>query len=83
MSAILWALVAIMLIVAVRKKLRSRPFRGVGSAAVGTVYDMLNEDQRHAVEIIVEDRAGARDPEDRDGNLPDLADRGDRPPPRP
>jgi hypothetical protein len=26
------------------------------------------------VEIIVEDRAGARDPEDRDGNLPDLED---------
>jgi len=36
------------------------------------VYGFLNEDKRHAVEIIVEERAAARDPEDRDGNLPDL-----------
>ena len=39
---------------------------------MGTVYDMLNEDKRNAVEIIVEGRAEARDPEDKDGNLPDL-----------
>lgn len=45
---------------------------GVGSAAAGIVYDMLNEEQRNAVEIIVEERAAARDPEDKDGNLPDL-----------
>jgi hypothetical protein len=34
---------------------------------------MLNQDKRHAIEIIVEEKAAARDPEDRDGNLPDLA----------
>lgn len=45
---------------------------GVGSAAVGTVYDLLNEEKRKAVEIIVEQRAEARDPESVDGNLPDL-----------
>ena len=33
---------------------------------------MLNEDKRNALEIIVEQRAEARDPEDADGNLPDL-----------
>ena len=38
----------------------------------GSLDDWLNEDKRKAVEIIVEKRAGARDPEDRDGNLPDL-----------
>jgi hypothetical protein len=32
----------------------------------------LNEDKRKAIEIIVEQRAGARDAEDADGNLPDL-----------
>ena len=48
---------------------------GIGSAAVGTVYDMLNEDKRKAVEIIVEGRAEARDPEDKDGNLPELEHR--------
>jgi len=49
-----------------------RPMGGVGSAAAGTIYDMLNEEKRNAVEVIVEEKAGARDPEDRDGNLPDL-----------
>jgi len=34
---------------------------------------MLNEDRRRAIEIIVEEKAAACDPEDRDGNLPDLA----------
>ena len=49
-----------------------RRARGPGSAAAGAVYDMLNEDKRNALEIIVEQRAEARDPEDADGNLPDL-----------
>jgi hypothetical protein len=43
-----------------------------GAGAAGTIYDLLNEDRRHALEIIVEQRAEAQDPEDRDGNLPDL-----------
>jgi hypothetical protein len=43
-----------------------------GPAAAGALQELLNEDQRAAVEIIVEGRAGQRDPEDRDGNLPDL-----------
>lgn len=49
-----------------------RRTRGPGSAAAGTIYDMLNEDKRKALEIIVEQRAEARDPEDADGNLPEL-----------
>ena len=44
----------------------------VGPAAAGMVHELLNEDRRAAVEIIVEERAAAHDPEDRDGNLPDL-----------
>ena len=52
--------------------------RGPGPGAMGAVYGMLNEDKRNAVEIIVEERAGARDPEDRDGNLPDLEAPGGR-----
>jgi hypothetical protein len=52
---------------------RQRRRRGrIGAAAAGSVYDWLNEDKRKAVEIVVEQRAEARDPEDRDGNLPDL-----------
>jgi hypothetical protein len=47
----------------------------IGSGAAGTVYDLMNQDRRNAVEIIVEERAEARDPEDKDGNLPDLEQR--------
>jgi hypothetical protein len=53
---------------------RSRGRRGPG--ATGAIYDMLNEDKRKAIEIIVEERAEARDPEDADGNLPDLEEPG-------
>jgi len=70
-NAIVWlaAIVAVVVLFFGRKRRRH-----VGAAASGTVYDMLNEDKRNAIEIIVEERAGARDPEDRDGNLPDLED---------
>ena len=71
-GAIVWLVVAVVLIVAVRRAKKQRRRGSIGSAAIGSVYDMLNEDKRKAVEIVVEERAGARDPEDRDGNLPDL-----------
>ena len=44
----------------------------VGAAGAGAIYDLLNKDKRNALEIVVEDRAAAHDPEDRDGNLPEL-----------
>ena len=46
--------------------------RRAGPGTVGTIYGFLNEDKRKAAEIVVEERAEARDPEDADGNLPDL-----------
>jgi hypothetical protein len=52
------------------RKRRSRV--NVGPGAAGTFYEFLNEDKRAALEIIVEQRAGYRDPEDRDGDLPQL-----------
>ena len=36
---------------------------GPGPGAAGAIYDLLNEDRRKAIEIIVEQRAEARDPE--------------------
>jgi hypothetical protein len=42
-----------------------------GSAAAGAVYDLLNEDKRRAIEIIVEQRAEATDPERARDNLPE------------
>ena len=73
MSALLWLVIIVLLIVAVGRTRRQRRRGGIGSAGAGMIYDWLNEDKRNAVEIVVEGRAEARDPEDKDGNLPDLA----------
>ena len=40
--------------------------RGPGAGATGAVYDMLNEDKRKAIEIILEERTGYKDPEHAD-----------------
>lgn len=69
-NAIVWLAAIVAFIILLSRQRRRRGH--VGSAAAGSVYDMLNADKRNAVEIVVEERAGARDPEDRDGNLPDL-----------
>ena len=71
--AVLWLVVVAGIIVIVWRAARHGRGRRVGAGAYGAVYDLLNEDKRKAVEIIVEQRAEARDPEDADGNLPDLA----------
>jgi hypothetical protein len=39
---------------------------GPGAGAYGAVYDLLNEDKRNAIEMIVEDKAASRDPEHAD-----------------
>jgi hypothetical protein len=51
---------------------RRRRGGGPGPGTSGAVYDMLNEDKRKAIEIIVEEKAEERDPETADGNLPEL-----------
>jgi hypothetical protein len=70
LNALVWLVAIVAVIVLFSRQRRHRS--NVGPAAAGGIYDMLNEDKRKAVEIVVEERAGARDPEDRDGNLPDL-----------
>ena len=57
---VLAGMVALLVSIAHRKS------GGPGSAAAGAVYDLLQEDKRNALEIIVEERAGARDPEHAD-----------------
>jgi hypothetical protein len=73
-TAIIWLIAVVFLIIAVRKTRRTRGRLGVGAAGTGAIYDMLNEDKRRAIEIIVEEKAEARDPEDKDGDLPQLED---------
>jgi hypothetical protein len=51
---------------------RRRRWGGPGPGASGAIYDLLNEDKRKAIEIIVEEKAEERDPETADGNLPEL-----------
>jgi len=72
MAAAIWVATIVLLFLAFRSTRSQRRHGGLGTAAAGSIYDWLNEDKRNAVEIIVEGRAEARDPEDRDGNLPDL-----------
>ena len=59
-----------------RRTGRRRPGRrrggAIGPGAAGAIYDFLNEDKRKAIEIIVEQKAEATDPETADGNLPEL-----------
>jgi hypothetical protein len=45
-----------------------------GPAAAGMMSEILNDDRRAAIEVIVEEKTGYRDPEDRDGNCSDLKD---------
>ena len=70
LSAVIWV-VAIVIVSVLFVRQRRRRGR-LGAGAVGTVYGMLNEDKQNAVEIVVEGRAAARGPEDREGDLPQL-----------
>jgi hypothetical protein len=54
-----------------RRKRHGRRY-APGSGAAGAIHDMLIEDKRKAIEIIVEEKAEERDPETADGNLPEL-----------
>lgn len=51
---------------AVTRRPGRRRYGGPGPGASGAIYDMLNEDKRKAIEIIVEGRAEYRDPEHAD-----------------
>jgi hypothetical protein len=67
---VIWAVVllsflAVLAATVFRKRRGGR--RGPGPGAAGAVYDLLNQDKRNAIEIIVEEKAGARDPEDAEG----------------
>ena len=60
----------VLMIYSISRPRNRRVSRGPGPGAAGAVYDMLNEDRRRAIEIIVEGRAEATDPETAD-DVPD------------
>ena len=65
------ALLALIAISVIAWRQRGRRV-SVGPGAAGAFYELLDRDRRAAVEIVVEERAAYRDPEDRDGDLPQL-----------
>ena len=65
---IVFALIAV---IAVRRVFTKRGRTAIGPAAVGSVYDMLNKDKREAMQVVIEERAAARDPEDAEEKHPD------------
>jgi hypothetical protein len=68
-----FVIVAMMvLFVAAVVKARRRRTGGPGPGATGSIYELLSEDRRNAIEIIAEEKAESRDAETADGNLPDL-----------
>jgi hypothetical protein len=76
-DAILWLAIAFLAVQAWRlRRRRVTP----GPAAGATMHEILNDDRRKAIEIVLEERAAYHDPEDADGNLPDLERRSRRPP---
>ena len=60
------AIVMLIVFCAAAIKVMRRRGSRFGAGAAGTVYELLNEDKRKAIEIIVERRAEARDPETAD-----------------
>jgi hypothetical protein len=72
-AAIVIMVLFVMAVLKARRKRSGRmSFGDPGPGATGAIHDMLNEDKRRAIEIILEERAEERDPETADGNLPEL-----------
>ena len=45
----------------------------IGPAAGAAMTELMDDKRRAALEVVLEERAAEKDPEDEDGNLPDLA----------
>ncbi len=71
--AIMWVVVFVALMVLIYLARRTRRAGGSMTAGVaGAIWDLQTDQKRQALEIIVNKRAAAHDPEDADGNLPEL-----------
>ena len=70
LASLVWIVIVVILVLLAWRHRRRRIYLGPG--AIGTLDQLLNDERRKAVEVIVEQRAEERDPESIDGNLPDL-----------
>lgn len=72
--AVVAAFILVIAALAIRAMTRPgnrRVSSGPGPGAAGTIYDLLNQEKRKAIEIIVEGRAEKTDPETADDIPPD------------
>jgi hypothetical protein len=69
-SIVIWLFIVYLIVCIWRLRTkRSRP----GPAAAGMMHQILSDDRRAAIEIIVEEKTGYRDPESRDDNFIELS----------
>jgi hypothetical protein len=73
LDAFIWVVVGGVLAFMMWRVRRRRPH--VGSGGAGAVYDLLNDDKRKAIEVVVDGRAERQDPEHADDTL---ANKGDK-----
>lgn len=66
-AVVAWLVVLALVVFGIAMAGRKRTYQSrPGPGAVGAVYDLLNEDKRKAIELVVEEKAEARDPETAD-----------------
>ena len=64
-------IVVFLLIIVLSRRAR-RHGGALQAGIVGAIYDLQNRDKRRALDVIVEGKAAATDPEHADGDLPQL-----------
>lgn len=75
-EALIWLAVFALLVAGFRSIVNRRPH--VGAASAGAIYDWLNQDERKAIEIVVDGQAKRQDGERAEDNLPELEHPGSR-----
>jgi hypothetical protein len=65
MASLTLYVIFFLLVALIGWRLRQRKGR-IGAAAVGSVYEMLNDEKRNAIEIVIAEKASERDPEHAD-----------------
>ena len=68
------ALPVVFLLLVVFSRRARRHGGSLRTGVVGAMYEWQNRDKQRALDVIVEGKAAACDPESRDGDLPQLAD---------
>ena len=69
---LIWLAAFVVLVGLIMATRRGKRRMGTMTGAVGATWDLQTDQKRKALEIIVENRAEARDPERAEGDLPDL-----------